>query len=425
MIFNYLLFHYQVTLSARRQYWRRLISLPFLLGLLLLVACRQPPSELPVTPTPLTPTVTTLPTLLPPPQFIINETPAMTPVVGNGRPFPSPAYAIHISEWWQLEALERNLGLAREMGFGWVKLGFPWRDIEKERDAYDWWRSDQIVSVVERYGLKLVVRVDRHPLWSVETLPDAEITPHQPPVDYQDYGDFCHELASRYKGRIAAYQVWNEPNLSREWGDKSPNPAEYTALLRLCYEGIKTADPQAIVISAGLAPTGTPPPTAMPDTEFLQGMYAAGAAAYFDVLGVNAPGYKAPPELPPEEGLKVEWGGHRWNVFRHVEDIRQIMVQNGDEEKQIAILEMGWMVSQEIHAEYTWHGVTEEQQAEYLVGAYTYAREHWQPWMGLMTTIYFADYFWTPEGNEQYWWSIVLPDGTMRPAYEALRQMPK
>jgi hypothetical protein len=42
-----------------------------------------------------------------------------------------------------------------------------------------------------------------------------------------------------------------------------------------------------------------------------------------------------------------------------------------------------------------------------------------------MTTIYFADYFWTPEGNEQYWWSIVLPDGTMRPAYEALRQMPK
>jgi hypothetical protein len=86
---------------------------------------------------------------------------------------------------------------------------------------------------------------------------------------------------------------------------------------------------------------------------------------------------------------------------------------------------MGWMVSQEIHAEYTWHGVTEAQQAEYLVGAYTYAREHWQPWMGLMTTIYFADYFWTPEGNEQYWWSIVLPDGTMRPAYEALRQMPK
>jgi hypothetical protein len=364
-------------------------------------------------------------TLLPPPQFTVAGTPTATPGTGNDHPFPSPAYAVHIAEWWQLEALERNLKLAREMGFGWVKLGFPWRDIEKGRDAYDWWRSDQIVSAVERYHLKLVVRVDRHPLWSVETLPDAEITAHQPPADYQDYGDFCYELASRYKGRIAAYQVWNEPNLSREWGDKSPNPVEYTALLQVCYEGIKTADPQAIVISAGLAPTGTLPPTAVPDTDFLQGMYDAGAAAYFDVLGVNAPGYKAPPELPPEEGLKAEWGGHRWNVFRHVEDIRRLMVQNGDEEKQIAILEMGWMVHQEIHSEYTWHGITEAQQAEYLVGAYTYARENWQPWMGLMTTIYFADYFWTAEDNEQYWWSIVLPDGSTRPAYEALRQMPK
>jgi hypothetical protein len=370
--------------------------------------------------------MTAVPTLLPPPQMSFDEIPTATPVpVTNGRPFPSPAYAIHISEWWQLESLERNLGLAKDMGFGWVKIGFPWRDIEKGRDAYDWWQSDQVVAAVDRYDLQLVARLDRHPLWSVETLPDAEITPHQPPVDYQDYGDFCHELASRYKGRIAAYQVWNEPNLSREWGEKSPNPAEYTELLRVCYEGIKTADPQAIVISAGLAPTGTGPPLAMPDIDFLQGMYDAGASAYFDVLGVNAPGYKAPPDLPPEEGLKAEWGRHRWNVFRHVEDIREIMVQNGDEEKQIAILEMGWMVHQEIHSEYTWHGVTEAQQADYLVGAYTYAREHWQPWMGLMTTIYFADYFWTAEANDQYWWSIVLPDGTTRPAYEALRQMPK
>jgi hypothetical protein len=101
------------------------------------------------------------------------------------------------------------------------------------------------------------------------------------------------------------------------------------------------------------------------------------------------------------------------------------MVENGDEEKQIAILEMGWMIKQEFHEQYTWHGVTEEQQADYLVGAYEYAREHWQPWIGLMTTIYFADYFWTPEENEQYWWSIVLPDGTKRPAYAALQQMPK
>ena len=109
------------------------------------------------------------------------------------------------------------MGLTKEMGFGWVKLNFPWRDIEQGRDAFDWWRPDQIVSVVERYDLQLIVRLDRQPVWAVETLPDEQIRDHQPPVDYQDFGDFCHAMAERYKGRVAAYQVWNEPNLSREW----------------------------------------------------------------------------------------------------------------------------------------------------------------------------------------------------------------
>jgi hypothetical protein len=101
------------------------------------------------------------------------------------------------------------------------------------------------------------------------------------------------------------------------------------------------------------------------------------------------------------------------------------MVENGDTDKQIAILEMGWMVYQEYHPSYTWHGVTEEQQAEYLVAAYKYARENWQPWIGLMNTIYIADFDWTAEDDEQYWWSIVLPDGTPRLAYEALWTMEK
>jgi len=50
---------------------------------------------------------------------------------------------------------------------------------------------------------------------------------------------------------------------------------------------------------------------------------------------------------------------------------------------------------------------------------------NWQPWMGLMVTIYIADPDWTPEGNEQWWWAITLPDGTLRPAYSALSAMPK
>jgi hypothetical protein len=42
-----------------------------------------------------------------------------------------------------------------------------------------------------------------------------------------------------------------------------------------------------------------------------------------------------------------------------------------------------------------------------------------------MFTIYIADFFWTPEENEQWWWAITLPDGTRRPAFDALKEMDK
>jgi hypothetical protein len=337
--------------------------------------------------------------------------------------FASPAYGMHTNMWWKPDLIEEDLALVKEMEFGWVKQKFPWREIEGiEKGQYDWYRPDRIVEAVEADGLNLLVRLDRQPFWSEPE--DNLWHENQAPGNLNDFGDFCGAVAERYRGRIAAYQIWNEPNLGREWGELPPDPAHYTELLKVCYTAIKKADPQAIVVSAGLAPTGTKSDQAMPDTDFLQGMYDAGAAAYFDVLGVNAPGYKAPPELPPEEAEQAEYGGGRWFAFRHVEDIRDIMVANGDAEKQIAILEMGWTLDQ-VNPDYAWFAVDESTQADYLVRAYQYAAEHWQPWIGLMTTIYIPDYNWTAEENEQWWWSIVLPDGTPREAFNALRDMPK
>ena len=337
--------------------------------------------------------------------------------------FDSPEYGVQAFMWWQPDLIEPDLALVDKMGFGWVKQKFAWREIEGlEKGGFDWYRPDRIVDKVEKADLNLIVRLDQQPFWSEPE--DNVFQDNGPPADMQDFGDFCGAVAERFQGRIAAYQVWNEPNLSREWGDRSPNPAKYVELLKVCYEAIKKADPAAIVISAGLAPTGTDSEFATPDTKFLQQMYDAGAADYFDVLGANAPGYKAYPELAPEEAESDEFGGGRWFAFRHVEDLREIMVANGDGDKQVAILEMGWTLDQ-INPEYSWFAVDEATQADYLVRAYQYAAENWQPWIGLMTTIYIADHNWTAEEHEQWWWSIVLPDGTQREAFHALSEMPK
>ncbi|HOU39820.1 MAG TPA: hypothetical protein PK829_01005 [Promineifilum sp.] len=384
------------------------------LVLLLLAGCTSllgpaapPPTATPPTATP--PTATPLPT-----DLLGDE-----PVVMS---FPSPDYGIHVFMWWKPDTALRDLGLVQAMGFTWVKQKFPWREVEGiEKGQYDWYRTDYIVEQTERAGLKLIVRLDQQPYWSEPA--DNQWQENGPPGNLADFGDYCGAVAGRYRGRIGAYQVWNEPNLTREWGNRPPDPVAYTALLRVCYTAIKAADPDAIVVSAGLAPTGTNSAEAMPDTDFLQGMYDAGAAAYFDVLGVNAPGYKAPPELSPADAEAPEYGGGRWFAFRHVEDMRALMVANGDGRKQVAILELGWTLDQ-VNPDYAWHAVDEATQAAYLVRAYQYAAAHWQPWVGLMTTIYIADWEWTPE-NEQWWWAIVLPDGTPRPAYDALRDMPK
>jgi hypothetical protein len=186
----------------------------------------------------------------------------------------SPEYGMQAFLWWDRHAAERDLELIRDAGFGWVKQNAPWREVEgAAKGAFNWYFTDRIVDSAESYGLDILLRLDSEPLWAVRS--DSVGTANGPPENPQDFGDFCRAMAERYRGRVRAYQVWNEPNLSREWGGWEPSPSEYVDLLRACYIGIKNGDPDAWVISAGLAPTGTTLPEAIPDDEFLTGMYEA------------------------------------------------------------------------------------------------------------------------------------------------------
>ena len=353
-------------------------------------------------------------------------TPTTSPIpIPRLYPLPrlnSPEYGMQAFIWWHADSQtgERDAALVKDMGFGWLKQEFVWGDISHVRGAYYWGQTEQVVELAERLGLKLLVRLGQPPAW-------AETDPARP-VNLADLGEFCAQVAAQYKGRIAAYEVWNEPNLAREWADRPPDPAGYVELLKACYLAIKRADPQAIVISAGLAPTDRDDEVAMPDRKFFQAMYDAGALPYFDMLGVHAPGYSSPPERSPEEiAADPNWASSVW-VFRHVEDIRALMVANGDADKQIAVTEMGW-TSDPFNPDYAWYAVAEAQKADYLVRAYQYAKANWSPWIGLMSAIYIADPEWT-EQDEQYWWAITRPTKPgdppdLLPAYIALKNMAK
>ena len=347
-------------------------------------------------------------------------------VVQDGK-VPPAQPAVHVFLWGHPETTERDLKLAKEAGFTWVKQRFEWRNLEKtKKDAFEWYEAERIVDAVNKAGLGLVVRIDNQPEWARR---DKLFPNNGPPEKLEDWKDFIQTLSEHFAGKIAAYEIWNEPNLAREWADTRPDPKAYTELLKIAHTEIKKRDPKALIISAGMSPTTEISDRAIPATQFVEGMYAAGAKQYFDVLGANAAGFKAEPEADPavvaqdpaltnNDPSPVEL--KRAYAFRHVEDLRAIMVKNGDEAKQIGILEMGWTADPRPNSPYAWHSVTEQQKGEYLVRALEYAKKNWSPWAAMLTVIYLPSPTWTAS-DEQYYWSIANPDGSTRPAYGALK----
>ncbi len=208
--------------------------------------------------------------------------PTPTPVIGTDfapdavtdRAFPSLTYGIHAFLWWNPTIRTIDLDNIRLMAFSHVKQRFSWANMEPVQGQWDWDEADSVVHQAECRGLDLIARLDGPPEWAITAPQDAT----DPPVDVAAWGEFCGTLAERFAGRIAGYQVWNEPNLDREWLGYPPNAEGYVEMLAACATAIHAADPNAVVISAGLAPTGDWLPTAIPDMDYLRFMYDAGAA---------------------------------------------------------------------------------------------------------------------------------------------------
>ena len=196
-------------------------------------------------------------------------------------------------------------------------------------------------------------------------------------------------------------------------GGQAPDPGGYVELLRVAYSAVKEMDPQALVISAGLAPTNRLDTTAMDDRIYLEGMYEAGAREVFGVLGVHPYGFAYPPD--------DLYGAHQGLNFARLEDVREIMVANGDADKPVWATEVGW-VAEAVKEEQAWLQVTEEQQAAYLIAAFERAGEEWL-WLERIAVWNLSVGLETDDEKRGY---SIIDDGYVpRPAYEALVAMPK
>ncbi len=314
---------------------------------------------------------------------------------------------------------DRTVRMAKEAGIVWAKQQFSWEEIEKTKNHFDWDKTDQIGAVFEKYGLQIIARLDRPPAWAHADKSIAQA----PPDNLNDYGDFIDAFVRRYRGRIHYIQVWNEPNIFPEWGNRPVDPAGYAALLQVAYTRAKNADPNIRILSAPLAITtpgelwapGSNQYRAMDDLVYLDALYKAGAKEYFDILSANAFGLRATPEDPPDP--------NRLN-FSRVALARQVMESYGDNNKAVWINEYGWNASPPDFSDdkLIWGRVTEQQQADYTVRGIADARANW-PWLGVFNIWYFRQVGNLTPDESDYYFRMVDVDFTPRLVYKAIKDV--
>ncbi|MCP4541616.1 MAG: hypothetical protein GY832_31170 [Chloroflexi bacterium] len=296
-----------------------------------------------------------IPVVMDPPQQVLTT----NPIVGVHTRLTDEV------EVWKIQ---RTLQMVRQMGAPWIVEYFPWPYIERNDDTFTWGHTDMIIKHAENQGLTVIARLGWTPDWARPKPVQQETTPTYLDADhYDDFADFVAAFVSRYRGRVNHVIIWNEPNLSFEWGYRPVDPEGYTDLLRAVYPQAHAANPDVVLLAGALAPTLEPEGSAMGlnDIAYLERMYQAGAAAYFDALSAHAYGLTNSPDEPPApETIN----------FRRVELLREIMVAHGDGDKLVYVTEAGW----NDHPRWV-NSVRPAQRIEYTIGAYEWARQHW-PW---------------------------------------------
>lgn len=279
--------------------------------------------------------------------------------------------------------LAETLRLLRERDLTWLRQPIPWAEIEPEPGRFRWQQLDRILAAVSRENeaakeqppLKLIVVLHTTPAWARP----PESSPTTPPTELRDFGRFVRAFAARYGPLIDYYQLWHEPNLSANWGDRFVDPAGYADLLREASLNIRAADPRAYILAAALAPTLEEGPLNLNEWQYLEGLYRARADRWFDIVAAEPYGFASEPADParPDE-----------LNFRRPELLRQVMLRHEDAETPIWATAFGWNA---LPDDWTgraspWKTDIPAVQAQRTVQAITQARRDW-PWLGPMLAI--------------------------------------
>lgn len=364
---------------------------------------------------------------------------------GVDGPPPAPAGTVNTSGFaygfnailygqgssWQNRGLA--LQLTKEAGMGWLRQQVRWQDLQGAPGtachAICWGELDAIVDDANRAGVALLFSVVKAPTWATGNGQNGMPSPNH----YDDFADFMGKMAERYRGRVQAYEIWNEQNLAWENGGRVANASNYMDMLVQASEAIKAADPGARVVSGGPSATETNrSDIAISDLTFYRQMFADPRfRTHVDIIGAHPGGAANPPDTmwPDKPGPGPNFVTSREFYFRRIEDVRAVQVQSGLGDMPVWITEFGWATKNNTPGYEYGNSVSQQKQAEWIVQAFQMGRNEYQPWLQgmFLWQLNFAPR-WRAEGNElheQASFGVLNGDWSPRPAYNAIKNMPK
>lgn len=366
-----------------------------------------------------------------------STTPRVTPTASATAPlFPTydgPALdraQLGVQVHLHREELDPILNHVTNLGAGWVKVQVAWKVYQPEPERYDDWllrELDHLVSGASGRGLKVLLSVAKAPEWS---RPTTEMD--GPPTDFARFGEFMAYLAERYRGNVAAYELWNEPNLQREWNGMSLDAASFVDLIAVGAAGVRAGDPQALVISGAPATTGVNDGViAIDDRVYLSAMLSHGVGDIVDGIGAHPYGWANPPWASASDGQQIAptHNNHASFFFSDtLQQYRNMLEGAGLAHLSLWLTEFGWGSFEGFDAPpppeaQFMANVSEWQQAQYTQEALALVHD----WSGVgpvfLWNLNFAPVI--GAGFSESGYSLLRPDGSLRPVYLALQHIPK
>ena len=209
------------------------------------------------------------------------------------RKVPLRGVAVH-SLWAEFSDrdMSRELNLARAAHATAVRVDVAWGSLEvRGKGQISQWylrRMDRFINGAAKRRIKVIVTLWSSPCWA-SSAPGYlkrgcnqdwnQDTVVYPPSNPADYGDIARYITRRYGTKLAALEVWNEPNLSIPMFWKTGDPVgAYAALVRATYARAKAGNRRVPVVVGALVRA---------DVSFLRALYAAGIKGYYDGFSIH------------------------------------------------------------------------------------------------------------------------------------------